>query len=64
MSPGDEVKDKVKECRDKCQPIAPESDARAEVSIYPAMYFWLSEDKTECNCLPEYPLGGDINYLL
>ena len=60
MSTGDELKDQVKECRYKCQPITPNGDARNRVSMYPAMFFWLSKDKTECNCLPDYPLGGDI----
>ena len=59
LSTGDDAKDFVKECRDKCQPIPPEDDQMAMKSKYPAMFFWLSEDNTECNCLPNYPLGGD-----
>ena len=50
--------DKVKECRDKCQPIRPHDSQRAKLSRQPAKYFWLSEDKSECNCF-RIPLGGN-----
>ena len=60
LSTGDDAKDLVKECRDKCQPL----DATAKSSKYPAMFFWLSNEKTECNCLPNYPLGGDIKLFI
>ena len=47
--------DPVKECRDVCQPLR--NDIR---STNFAMFFWLSEDKSECYCLPDYPLGGNL----
>ena len=46
--------DPVKECRDKCQPM---KDHVRSTNF--AMYFWLSNDKSECYCLPDYPLGGN-----
>ena len=59
MSTDETARDKVKECRDKCQPIRPKDNQRAKLSRQPAKFFWLSKDKTECNCLPRYPLGGN-----
>ena len=49
--------DLVKECRDKCQPAI--NHFR---STNFAMYFWISKDDSECNCLPDYPLGGKKYY--
>ena len=51
--------DPVKECRDKCQPAI--NHAR---STNFAMYFWISKDDSECNCLPNYPLGGKNLFII
>ena len=51
--------DPVKECRDKCQPTI--NHIR---STNFAMYFWISKDDSECNCLPDYPLGGNTSFII
>ena len=54
--------DPVKECRAACTQSRSINDVHAKFSKNPASYFWLSDANTQCNCLPNYPLGGTLNF--
>ena len=53
--------DRIKECRNKCQPMRSNATNDKEKSLYPANFFVLSSDQGECRCLPNHPLGGSYS---